>query len=186
MAKEAQSGNLQICCLVNQQHSLHCQQDKPLCYICGNIFENVDYVQFGEDSSTSCMMSVNFEVPANQSDVSGLVKSSPVAHSILQIWGRDSDAYRDKQDMLWPKRADCAESYSRAPVHGELPMYFLPQENKGLKIYEINCGDYSSEEKARTPDCSITDFRKSQTLSYLVKELEVFMDLKTKLPDDHA
>ncbi|XP_053528988.1 tetratricopeptide repeat protein 17 isoform X3 [Artibeus jamaicensis] len=186
MAKEAQLGNHQICRLVNQQHSLHCQWDQPVRYHRGDIFENVDYVQFGEDSSTSSMMSVNFDVPANQSDISDLVKASPVAHSILWIWGRDSDAYRDKQDMLWPKRADCAESYPRVPAGGELPTYFLPPENKGLRIHELNSDDYSSEEEAQTPDCSITDFRKSQTLSYLVKELEVRMDLKAKMPDDHA
>ncbi|XP_045871102.1 tetratricopeptide repeat protein 17 isoform X5 [Meles meles] len=186
MAKEAQLGNHQICRLVNQQHSLHCQWDQPVRYHRGDIFENVDYVQFGEDSSTSSMMSVNFDVQANQSDISDLVKSSPVAHSILWIWGRDSDAYRDKQHILWPKRADCAESYPRVPFGGELPTYFLPPENKGLRIHELNSDDYSSEEEAQTPDCSITDFRKSQTLSYLVKELEVRMDLKAKMPDDHA
>ncbi|XP_044775412.1 tetratricopeptide repeat protein 17 isoform X6 [Neomonachus schauinslandi] len=186
MAKEAQLGNHQICRLVNQQHSLHCQWDQPVRYHRGDIFENVDYVQFGEDSSTSSMMSVNFDVQANQSDISDLVKSSPVAHSILWIWGRDSDAYRDKQHILWPKRADCAESYPRVPLGGELPTYFLPPENKGLRIHELNSDDYSSEEEAQTPDCSITDFRKSQTLSYLVKELEVRMDLKAKMPDDHA
>ncbi|XP_032975460.1 tetratricopeptide repeat protein 17 isoform X3 [Rhinolophus ferrumequinum] len=186
MAKEAQLGNHQICRLVNQQHSLHCQWDQPVRYHRGDIFENVDYVQFGEDSSTSSMMSVNFEVQANQSDISDLVKSSPVAHSILWIWGRDSDAYRDKQDILWPKRADCSESYPRVPTGGELPTYFLPPENKGLRIHELNSDDYSSEEEAQTPDCSVTDFRKSQTLSYLVKELEVRMDLKAKMPDDHA
>lgn len=54
------------------------------------------------------------------------------------------------------------------------------------RIHELNSDDYSSEEEAQTPDCSITDFRKSQTLSYLVKELEVRMDLKAKMPDDHA
>ncbi|KAB0403883.1 hypothetical protein E2I00_005168, partial [Balaenoptera physalus] len=175
MAKEAQLGNHQICRLVNQQHSLHCQWDQPVRYHRGDIFENVDYVQFGEDSSTSSMMSVNFEFQANQSDISDLVKSSPVAHSVLWIWGRDSDAYRDKQHILWPKRADCAESYPRVPVGGELPT-----------IHELNSDDYSSEEEAQTPDCSITDIRKSQTLSYLVKELEVRMDLKAKMPDDHA
>ncbi|KAM9079652.1 tetratricopeptide repeat protein 17 isoform 6-T6 [Megaptera novaeangliae] len=186
MAKEAQLGNHQICRLVNQQHSLHCQWDQPVRYHRGDIFENVDYVQFGEDSSTSSMMSVNFEFQANQSDISDLVKSSPVAHSVLWIWGRDPDAYRDKQHILWPKRADCAESYPRVPVGGELPTYFLPPENKGLRIHELNSDDYSSEEEAQTPDCSITDIRKSQTLSYLVKELEVRMDLKAKMPDDHA
>ncbi|XP_016053138.1 PREDICTED: tetratricopeptide repeat protein 17 isoform X1 [Miniopterus natalensis] len=186
MAKEAQLGNHQICRLVNQQHSLHCQWDQPVRYHRGDIFENVDYVQFGEDSSTSSMMSVNFDVQTNQSDVSDLVKSPPVAHSILWIWGRDSDAYRDKQDILWPKRADCVESYPRIPTGGELPTYFLPPENKGLRIHELTSDDYSSEEEAQTPDCSITDFRKSQTLSYLVKDLEVRMDLKAKMPDDHA
>ncbi|XP_068844441.1 tetratricopeptide repeat protein 17 isoform X4 [Capricornis sumatraensis] len=149
-------------------------------YTLGNIYA------FGEDSSTSTMMSVNFDVQANQSDISDLVKSSPVAHSVLWIWGRDSDAYRDKQHILWPKRADCAESYPRVPVGGELPTYFLPPENKGLRIHELNSDDYSSEEEVQTPDCSITDIRKSQTLSYLVKELEVRMDLKAKMPDDHA
>uniref|UniRef100_A0A8I3X764 Tetratricopeptide repeat protein 17 n=1 Tax=Callithrix jacchus TaxID=9483 RepID=A0A8I3X764_CALJA len=94
MAKEAQLGNHQICRLVNQQHSLHCQWDQPVRYHRGDIFENVDYVQFGEDSSTSSMMSVNFDVQSNQSDINDSVKSSPVAHSILWIWGRDSDAYR--------------------------------------------------------------------------------------------
>ncbi|XP_065737781.1 tetratricopeptide repeat protein 17 isoform X4 [Phocoena phocoena] len=149
-------------------------------YTLGNIYA------FGEDSSTSSMMSVNFDVQANQSDISDLVKSSPIAHSVLWIWGRDSDAYRDKQHILWPKRADCAESYPRVPVGGELPTYFLPPENKGLRIHELNSDDYASEEEAQTPDCSITDIRKSQTLSYLVKELEVRMDLKAKMPDDHA
>ncbi|XP_069325949.1 tetratricopeptide repeat protein 17 isoform X4 [Eulemur rufifrons] len=149
-------------------------------YTLGNIYA------FGEDSSTSSMMSVNFNVQSNQSDISDSVKSSPVAHSILWIWGRDSDAYRDKQHILWPKRADCTESYPRVPVGGELPTYFLPPENKGLRIHELNSDDYSSEEEAQTPDCSITDFRKSHPLSYLVKELEVRMDLKAKIPDDHA
>ncbi|XP_076970566.1 tetratricopeptide repeat protein 17 isoform X5 [Tamandua tetradactyla] len=186
MAKEAQLGNHQICRLVNQQHSLHCQWDQPVRYHRGDIFENVDYVQFGEDSSTSSMMSVNFDVQANQSDISDSVKSSPIAHSILWIWGRDADSYRDKQHILWPKRADCIESYPRVPEGEKLPTYFLPPENKGLRIHELNSDDYSSEEEAQTPDCSITDFRKSQTLSYLVKELEVRMDLKAKIPDDHA
>ncbi|XP_075401972.1 tetratricopeptide repeat protein 17 isoform X1 [Tenrec ecaudatus] len=185
MAKEAQLGNHQICRLVNRQHSLHCQWDQPVRYHRGDIFENVDYVQFGEDSSTSDMMSVNFDVQTNQSDVSNSFRS-PVAHSILWVWGRDSDAYRDKQHVLWPQRADCAESYPRVPGGGELPTYFLPPENKGLRIHELNSDDYSSEEEAQTPDCSITDFRESQTLSYLVKELEVRMDLKVKMPDDHA
>uniref|UniRef100_A0A8C5KPL8 Tetratricopeptide repeat protein 17 n=1 Tax=Jaculus jaculus TaxID=51337 RepID=A0A8C5KPL8_JACJA len=186
MAKEAQLGNHQICRLVNQQHSLHCQGDQPVRYHRGDIFENVDYVQFGDDSSTSSMMSVNFDAPANHSDIGNSGKSSPVAHSVLWIWGQDSDAYRNKQHILWPKREDCTESYPKVPVGGELPTYFLPPENKGLRIHELSSDDYSSEEETQTPDCSLTDFRKSHTVSYLVKELEVRMDLKAKIPDDHA
>ncbi|KAK7828972.1 hypothetical protein U0070_002202 [Myodes glareolus] len=158
MAKEAQLGNHQICRLVNQQHSLHCQWDQPVRYHRGDIFENVDYVQFGDDSSTSSMMSVNFDVPTNQSDVSESTKSSPVAHSVLWVWGRDSDAYRSPE----------IDRLNFRPIH------------------ELTSDDYSSEEEAQTPDCSITDTRKSHTLSYLVKELEVRMDLKAKIPDDHA
>ncbi|XP_066219073.1 tetratricopeptide repeat protein 17 isoform X1 [Saccopteryx leptura] len=185
MAKEAQLGNHQICRLVNQQHSLHCQWDQPVRYHRGDIFENVDYVQFGEDSSTSSMMSVNLDVQANQSDISDLVKPSPVAHSVLRIWGRDSDAYRDKQSILWPKRADCAESYPIVPDGGELPTYFLPPENKGFRIHNVNDDDNSSE-VAQGSDCTITDCKKSQTLSDFVKELEFRLDLPDKRPDAHA
>ena len=47
-------GNHQICRLVNQQHSLHCQWDQPVRYHRGDIFENVDYVQvFSLISSSS-------------------------------------------------------------------------------------------------------------------------------------
>ncbi|KAM5248993.1 tetratricopeptide repeat protein 17 isoform 5-T5 [Ctenodactylus gundi] len=180
---------------VNLSAPLLPKEDPVFTYLSKRLGRSIDDIghliheglqKFGEDSSTSSMTSVSFDVPANQSDSSDSVKSSPVAHSVLWIWGRDSDAYRDKQHILWPKRADCTESYPRVPGGGELPTYFLPPENKGLRIHELTSDDYSSEEETQTPDCSITDFRKSHTLSYLVKELEVRMDLKAKIPDDHA
>ena len=54
-------GNHQICRLVNQQHSLHCQWDQPVRYHRGDIFENVDYVQvlFLVSSSSYCHLCVN-------------------------------------------------------------------------------------------------------------------------------
>ncbi|KAK2501086.1 hypothetical protein MC885_004583, partial [Smutsia gigantea] len=204
MAKEAQLGNHQICRLVNQQHSLHCQWDQPVRYHRGDIFENVDYVQFGEDSSTSNMMSVNFDVQANQSDISDLVKSSPVARSILWIWGRDSNAYRwhskhfvnffsgrlsarTNSIFCGLKEQTVQKAILESLLVGNCRHISCLQKTKDSgKIHELNSDDYSSEEEAQTPDCSITDFRKSQTLSYLVKELEVRMDLKAKMPDDHA
>ncbi|EMP34423.1 Tetratricopeptide repeat protein 17 [Chelonia mydas] len=94
MAKEAQLGNHQICRLGNQQHSLHCQWDQPVRYHRGDIFENVEYVQFGEDSSRSSMTSVNLDLHANHSDLSHALQSSPVAHSVVSLWGLESDAYR--------------------------------------------------------------------------------------------
>ncbi|ERE69609.1 tetratricopeptide repeat protein 17-like isoform 1 [Cricetulus griseus] len=207
MAKEAQLGNHQICRLVNQQHSLHCQWDQPVRYHRGDIFENVDYVQFGDDSSTSSMMSVNFDVPTNQSDVSESMKSSPVAHSVLWVWGRDSDAYRPVCDeankiiqtknliegilinniFFGLKEQIVQTAIPESPLVGNYQHTFCLQRTKDSgKIHELTSDDYSSEEEAQTPDCSITDFRKSHTLSYLVKELEVRMDLKAKIPDDHA
>ncbi|OBS76213.1 hypothetical protein A6R68_17336, partial [Neotoma lepida] len=194
MAKEAQLGNHQICRLVNQQHSLHCQWDQPVRYHRGDIFENVDYVQFGDDSSTSSMMSVNFDVPTNQSDVSESIKSSPVAHSVLWVWGRDSDAYRfvvkqtEINNIFFGLKEQIVQTaIPESPLVGNCQHTFCLQRTKDSgKIHELTSDDYSSEEEAQTPDCSITDFRKSHTLSYLVKELEVRMDLKAKIPDDHA
>ncbi|KAJ7406142.1 Tetratricopeptide repeat protein 17 [Pitangus sulphuratus] len=90
MAKEAQLGNHQICRLGNQQHSLHCQWDQPVRYHRGDIFENVEYVQFGEDSSTSGMTSMNMDLHANQSIHSQSLQSSPVARSVVSVWSVES------------------------------------------------------------------------------------------------
>ncbi|XP_007497401.1 tetratricopeptide repeat protein 17 isoform X1 [Monodelphis domestica] len=186
IAKEAQLGNHQICRLGNQQHSLHCQWDQPVRYHRGDIFENVDYVQFGEDSSTSSMMSVNLDVHENQSDLSHSSKSSPVPHSVLWVWGMESDAYRDKQHILWPKRTDCAESYPSVPPGDELPTYFLPPENRGLRTRaEMDLGLLGGE--AHSPDCSSAIGIRSTRTPYLeFKELDSHLDLKFKMPDDYA
>uniref|UniRef100_A0A6I8NVZ2 Tetratricopeptide repeat protein 17 n=1 Tax=Ornithorhynchus anatinus TaxID=9258 RepID=A0A6I8NVZ2_ORNAN len=186
VAKEAQLGNHQICRLGNQQRSLHCQWDQPVRYHRGDIFENVDRVQFGEDSSTSTMTSVTLDVQANQSELNHSLQSSPVARSVVWIWGMESDAYRDKQHILWPKRTDCAENYPTIPQAEELPTYFLPPENRGLRVHtSIDKQELSGEPS--TPDCSsITDLRNNETLYFLVKELDSHLDLKFKMPDDHA
>ncbi|XP_072474543.1 tetratricopeptide repeat protein 17 isoform X4 [Notamacropus eugenii] len=186
IAKEAQLGNHQICRLGNQQHSLHCQWDQPVRYHRGDIFENVDSVQFGEDSSTSSMMSVNLDLHENQSDLSHSSKPAPVPHSVLWVWGLESDAYRDKQHILWPKRTDCAESYPAVPPGDELPTYFLPPENRGLRTRtELDTGLLGGEVHA--PDCSsATGLRNSWTPYLEFKELDSHLDLKFKMPDDYA
>uniref|UniRef100_A0A8C4Y6W2 Tetratricopeptide repeat domain 17 n=1 Tax=Gopherus evgoodei TaxID=1825980 RepID=A0A8C4Y6W2_9SAUR len=189
MAKEAQLGNHQICRLGNQQHGLHCQWDQPVRYHRGDIFENVEYVQFGEDSSRSSMTSVNLDLHANHSDLSHSLQSSPVARSIVSLWGLESDTYRDKQHILWPKRSDCVKSFPTIPNPEELPTYFLPPENREFRVHSIlsSPGEAHVHGEAQLPDCSsITNVRNNETLYTLVKELDGHLELKFKMPDDHA
>uniref|UniRef100_A0A8C3JWQ2 Tetratricopeptide repeat protein 17 n=1 Tax=Calidris pygmaea TaxID=425635 RepID=A0A8C3JWQ2_9CHAR len=182
MAKEAQLGNHQICRLGNQQHSLHCQWDQPVRYHRGDIFENVEYVQFGEDSSTSSMTSVNLDLHANQSDHSQSLQSSPVARSIVSVWSVESN--RETQHILWPHRSECMKSFPKIPDPEELPTYFLPPENRGFR-QTLSIDDFSRE--GQIPDCSsITDARNNESLNILVKELDSNLDLKFKMPDDQA
>uniref|UniRef100_A0A8B9RSX9 Tetratricopeptide repeat protein 17 n=1 Tax=Accipiter nisus TaxID=211598 RepID=A0A8B9RSX9_9AVES len=182
MAKEAQLGNHQICRLGNQQHSLHCQWDQPVRYHRGDIFENVEYVQFGEDSSTSSMTSVNLDLHANQSDHSQSLQSSPVARSIVSVWSVESN--RDKQHILWPQRSECMKSFPKIPDPEELPTYFLPPENRGFRQVLIDAVGHG---ETQAPDCSsITDARNNESLNILVKQLDSNLDLKFKMPDDQA
>ncbi|XP_021257022.1 tetratricopeptide repeat protein 17 isoform X2 [Numida meleagris] len=187
MAKEAQLGNHQICRLSNQQHSLHCQWDQPVRYHRGDIFENVEYVQFGEDSSTSSMTSLNFDLHANQSGHSQSLQSSPVAHSVVSVWSVESN--RDKQHLLWPRRSECMKSFPKIPDPEELPTYFLPPENRGFRVQSmLNIPrEAAGHEDTQAPDCSsITDARNNESLYLLVKELDSNLDLKLKMPDDQA
>ncbi|EOB06262.1 Tetratricopeptide repeat protein 17, partial [Anas platyrhynchos] len=189
MAKEAQLGNHQICRLGNQQHSLHCQWDQPVRYHRGDIFENVEYVQFGEDSSTSSMTSLNFDLDTNQSDHSQSLRSSPVARSIVSVWSVESS--RDKQHILWPQRSECMKSFPKIPDPEELPSYFLPPENRGFRQVVQSILNTARESvghgETQAPDCSpITDARNNESLFLLVKELDSNLDLKFKMPDDHA
>ncbi|KYO21816.1 tetratricopeptide repeat protein 17 [Alligator mississippiensis] len=189
MAKEAQLGNHQICPLGKQQHSLHCQWDQPVRYHRGDIYENVEYVQFGEDSSTSSMTSLNLDLHLNQSDLSHSVLSSPVAHSVVLLWDMESEAYREKQYILWPKRTDCVKSFPTIPDPEELPTYFLPPENKGLRVHSIPDGleKAPAHEETPPPDCSsITDARNNETQYLFFKDLDSHLDLKFKMPDDQA
>nr|XP_034971950.1 tetratricopeptide repeat protein 17 [Zootoca vivipara] len=189
MAKEAQLGNHQICRLGNQQHSLHCQWDQPVRYHRGDMFENVEYVEFGSDSSTSSMTSMNSELHANHTDFGHSLESSPLVHSVFSLWGLESDAYREKQNILWPKRSECVKTYPAIPSPGELPTYFLHPESRGQRIHSIlsSPGDDDAQTEVYEPDCSsITDAHNSDSMHFLIKELDSHLDLRVKMPDDHA
>nr|XP_060620530.1 tetratricopeptide repeat protein 17 [Anolis sagrei ordinatus] len=189
MAKEAQLGNHQICRLGNQQHSLHCQWDQPVRYHRGDMFENVEYVEFGGDFSISSMTTMHSELLANHSDFSHSLESSPLVHSVVSLWGLESNAYRDKQNIMWPKRSDCVQSYPVIPSPEELPTYFLHPENRGQRIHSIlnSPEEIIALTDVYEPDCSsITDVQNSDSTYLLTKELGSLLDLDVKMPDDHA
>uniref|UniRef100_A0A8D2L6L3 Tetratricopeptide repeat protein 17 n=2 Tax=Varanus komodoensis TaxID=61221 RepID=A0A8D2L6L3_VARKO len=189
MAKEAQLGNHQICRLGNQQHSLHCQWDQPVRYHRNDMFENVEYVEFSGADSISSMTSINSELHANHSDLSHSLESSPLVRSVFSLWGLDSDAFQEKQNIMWPKRSDCIKSYPVIPSPEELPSYFLQPENRGQRIHSVlnSPGNDHAQTEVYEPDCSsITDDHNSDSTSILIKELDSHLDLSVKMPDDHA
>ncbi|ETE68133.1 Tetratricopeptide repeat protein 17 [Ophiophagus hannah] len=189
MAKEAQLGNHQICRLGNQQHSLHCQWDQPVRYHRGDMFENVEYVEFGGDSSIATMAFVNSELQVNSSDFSHSLESSPWVHSVFSLWGLEADDYKDKQNIMWPKRSDCVKSYPAIPSPEELPTYILHPENRGQRIHSLlgNLEEDLTETEFNEPDCSsITDNPNSDSVYFWIKELSSHLDLTEKMPDDYA
>uniref|UniRef100_A0ACB8G416 Tetratricopeptide repeat protein 17 n=1 Tax=Sphaerodactylus townsendi TaxID=933632 RepID=A0ACB8G416_9SAUR len=189
MAKEAQLGNHQICRLGNQQHNLHCQWDQPVRYHRGDMFENVEYVEFGGRDSVSSMTSINADLHTNHSDLSRSLGSSPLVHSVFSLWGLDSDAYREKQNILWPKRSDCKESYPTITTPEELPTYFLHPEKRGQRIPSvlISTEEDHADTDIHEPDCSsVSDAQAVDSFSLLVKELYSHLHLKENMPDSHA
>uniref|UniRef100_H2UXF2 Tetratricopeptide repeat domain 17 n=1 Tax=Takifugu rubripes TaxID=31033 RepID=H2UXF2_TAKRU len=124
MAKEAQLGNHQMCLLGQQQRSLYCPFDLPVRYHRGDLFEQVHYVQFGEDVSVAPSVALVSERNANQST------PSPQVHP--SVAGDQDPA--EIQRMLWPQRSDCALEYSSVPTAHLLPTYYLPPETQGLRI----------------------------------------------------
>ncbi|KAL7992292.1 hypothetical protein Chor_016548 [Crotalus horridus] len=189
MAKEAQLGNHQICRLGNQQHSLHCQWDQPVRYHRADMFENVEYVEFGGDSSIATMASVNSELQVNSSDFSHSLESSPWVHSVFSLWGLEADDYRDKQNIMWPQRSDCVKTYPAIPSPEELPTYILHPENRGQRIHSLlgNPGEDLMQTEFNEPDCSsITDIPNSDSVYFLIKQLNSHLDLTERIPDDYA
>uniref|UniRef100_A0A4W3K2I5 Tetratricopeptide repeat domain 17 n=1 Tax=Callorhinchus milii TaxID=7868 RepID=A0A4W3K2I5_CALMI len=92
------------------------------------------------------------------------------------------DSVEYVQDILWPKRSDCMQSYPTIPNPSGLPTYFLPPEYKGFGIneFELNWASH-------VPTCSsMLDFRNNEKLYQLVKDLEKRRDLQSGIPDHYA
>uniref|UniRef100_A0A8C5FIT8 Tetratricopeptide repeat domain 17 n=1 Tax=Gadus morhua TaxID=8049 RepID=A0A8C5FIT8_GADMO len=123
MAKEAQLGNHQMCCLGQPQRHLLCPFDLPVRYHRGDLFEHVHYVQFGEEVSVASSMALVSDRSPN------LTASSPQLHP--SVSGDQDPA--DMQRMLWPRRADCAQEFPSIPPAHLLPTFYLPPEAQGLR-----------------------------------------------------
>ncbi|XP_064423170.1 tetratricopeptide repeat protein 17 [Latimeria chalumnae] len=187
MAKEAQLGNHQTCHLGNHQQSLHCHWDLPVRYHRGGIFESVEYVQFGDDTSTAGLMSLRSDLYMNQSAAGEGHRSSPEARSVIHIWGTDSKHVKGKPDAVWPRRSDCGQTYPTIPNPEELPTHFLPPEKRGMGVQSMWSPTELPTQGVQIPDCSsVSDFHNNETLYKVVKELETRPALQSKIPDDHA
>ncbi|XP_041131767.1 tetratricopeptide repeat protein 17-like isoform X4 [Polyodon spathula] len=153
MAKEAQLGNHQLCRVGKPQGSLHCPYDLPVRYHRGDVFESVELIQFGEDRSTASSTSLISELSLNQSDGRVLFPSVSSAPLLGTFWGKEASS-RDSQDILWPKRSDCARIFPSIPTPEELPTYFLPPENRGLGVQALLFQGQLPEVLPPPPDCS--------------------------------
>ncbi|KAK6472728.1 tetratricopeptide repeat protein 17-like [Huso huso] len=153
MAKEAQLGNHQLCRLGKPQGSLHCPYDLPVRYHRGDVFESVELIQFGEDGSTASSTSLISELSLNQSEGRELFPSVSSPPSLGTFWGKEASS-RDSQDILWPKRSDCAQIFPSIPTPEELPTYFLPPENRGLGVQALLFQGRLPEVLPPPTDCS--------------------------------
>ncbi|KAM8939986.1 LOW QUALITY PROTEIN: tetratricopeptide repeat protein 17 [Pelodytes ibericus] len=185
MAKEAQLGNHQICRISNQKHSLHCPWDLPVRYHRGDIFENVEQVLFGEDTSSAQMMSENVELQANQS---GNQQRPPVSRSAVSVWDMDVGSSGQDPEQLWPKKTHCAKTFPTVPSPEDLPTYHLPLEQTGLSVSPpILSKQTDAGRDLQRPYCtSVTEVRRNKTLHKLLVELETRLELQQLKPDKHS
>ncbi|XP_059927187.1 tetratricopeptide repeat protein 17 isoform X1 [Gadus macrocephalus] len=156
MAKEAQLGNHQMCCLGQPQRHLLCPFDLPVRYHRGDLFEHVHYVQFGEEVSVASSMALVSDRSPN------LTASSPQLHPSVSgdqdpavaFWGGRQGPAQDMQRMLWPRRADCAQEFPSIPPAHLLPTFYLPPEAQGLSpVADYLYGSSSPPQTTGLPDC---------------------------------
>uniref|UniRef100_A0A3Q2ZKR4 Tetratricopeptide repeat domain 17 n=1 Tax=Kryptolebias marmoratus TaxID=37003 RepID=A0A3Q2ZKR4_KRYMA len=156
MAKEAQLGNHQMCRLGHQQRSLYCPFDLPVRYHRGDLFEHVQYVQFGEDVSVASSVALVSERNSNQTAASPRLHPSVSGNQdpAAALWGSHQDYTQDIQKILWPQKADCEHEYSDIPPAHLLPTYYLSPETQGLgPVATLLYGSSSPSQAVGVPDC---------------------------------
>uniref|UniRef100_A0A8C1FE53 Tetratricopeptide repeat protein 17 n=1 Tax=Cyprinus carpio carpio TaxID=630221 RepID=A0A8C1FE53_CYPCA len=131
MAKEAQLGNHQMCHMGQQKFTLHCPYDLPVRYHRGELFENVHYIQFGEEVSVASSVAL----------VSDIIFKSHILFVVCE---------QESHTVLWPRRSDCAKQFPTIPPVHLLPTYYLPPESR-------NFNKSPPSSAAKTPDCINND-----------------------------
>ncbi|XP_051560708.1 tetratricopeptide repeat protein 17-like isoform X2 [Myxocyprinus asiaticus] len=181
MAKEAQLGNHQMCHMDQQKSTLHCPFDLPVRYHRGELFENVHYIQFGEEVSIASSVALVSELSVNDShsplqSYTMSLGREPAAH-----WDKETTSSDESQRVLWPKRSDCAQRFSTVPPAHLLPTYYLSPESRNFKALNILLDNKSSPPPAKTLDCS---FKNHVTAGDPLAS--VVWALEKELPDPHA
>ncbi|XP_037547900.1 tetratricopeptide repeat protein 17 [Nematolebias whitei] len=156
MAKEAQLGNHQMCRLGQQQRSLYCPFDLPVRYHRGDLFEHVQYVQFGEEVSVASSVALVSERNSNQTAASPRLHPSVSGEQdpAAALWGSHQDYTQDIQKILWPQSTDCVQEYSHVPPAHLLPTYYLSPETQGLNpVASLLYGSSRPSQAVGVPDC---------------------------------
>ncbi|XP_016396466.1 tetratricopeptide repeat protein 17 [Sinocyclocheilus rhinocerous] len=156
MAKEAQLGNHQMCHMGQQKFTLHCPYDLPVRYHRGELFENVHYIQFGEEVSVASSVALVSELSVNESHSPQQSYTVSLGREPAAHWDKETTStdVRESHMVLWPRRSDCAKKFPTIPPVHLLPTYYLPPESRNFKALNILLESKSPPSSAKTPDCS--------------------------------
>ncbi|XP_077480552.1 tetratricopeptide repeat protein 17 [Stigmatopora argus] len=156
MAKEAQLGNHQICRLGQQQGSLHCPFDLPVRYHRGDLFEHVDYVQFGEEMTVASSVALVSDHNSNRTAHSPQLHPSMSGDQdpVAALWGSHYEDTQFVQKLLWPQRTDCVREYPSVPPAHLLPTFhFFAETNSKSSVPTILYGNRSPPQTVMLPVC---------------------------------
>ncbi|XP_067258090.1 tetratricopeptide repeat protein 17 [Chanodichthys erythropterus] len=181
MAKEAQLGNHQMCHMGQQKFTLHCPFDLPVRYHRGELFENVHYIQFGEEVSIANSVALVSELSVNESHSPQQSYTLSLGREPAAHWDKEITSTDESQTVLWPRRSDCAQRFPTIPPVHLLPTYYLPPEYRNFKALNILLDSKSPPPSAKTPDCS---FKSLVTARDPLDSLA--WALEKELPDPHA
>ncbi|XP_026123771.1 tetratricopeptide repeat protein 17 [Carassius auratus] len=181
MAKEAQLGNHQMCHMGQQKFTLHCPYDLPVRYHRGELFENVHYIQFGEEVSVANSVALVSELSVNESHSPQQSYTVSIGWEPAAHWDKETTSTDESHTVLWPRRSDCAKQFPTIPPVHLLPTYYLPPESRNIKALNILLESKSPPSSAKTPDCSFKNLVTARDpLDSLAWALE------KELPDPHA